>query len=79
MKIEANEVCGCPLIDEQQEETDQLCRLARKKCTRHVAWRRLRRGEIDLKRVHQVWNLYINSYFGYETKQLRHWVCRCKA
>lgn len=54
MKIEANEVCGCPLIDEQQEETDQLCRLARKKCTRHVAWRRLRRGEIDLKRVHQV-------------------------
>lgn len=54
IKIEANEVCGCPLIDEQQKETNQLCRLARKKCTRHVAWRRLRRGEIDLKRVHQV-------------------------
>ncbi|XP_066913903.1 CXXC-type zinc finger protein 1-like [Clytia hemisphaerica] len=56
-KIEANEVCGCPLVDDQQKETNKFCRQARKKCIRHVAWQRLRKGEIDLKRVHQWWKL----------------------
>ena len=53
-QIEADEVCGCPLVDDQQKETNKFCRQARKKCIRHVAWQRLRKGEIDLKRVHQV-------------------------
>lgn len=44
-------------MDEHLKETSKYCRIPRKKCTRHVAWERLRRGEIDLKRVHQWWKL----------------------
>lgn len=56
-KVEPSDVCGCPLVDEHLKETSKYCRIPRKKCTRHVAWERLRRGEIDLKRVHQWWKL----------------------
>ena len=54
-QVEPGEVCGCPLTDSNYKECpDNLCRVAKRKCNQHVSWERLRKGEIDLKRVHQV-------------------------
>ncbi|XP_004207256.1 CXXC-type zinc finger protein 1 isoform X1 [Hydra vulgaris] len=56
-KIDSDMVCGCPLVDSEFHETGKFCRISKRKCTRHVSWYRLRRGEIDLRRVHQWWKL----------------------
>jgi len=36
------------------EESNEFCRVAKKKCVRHLGWEKLRRAEIDMERVRQV-------------------------
>ncbi|CAG7816473.1 unnamed protein product [Allacma fusca] len=52
-KIKDNELCGCPLIRNVFEVTDEICRVAKKKCNRHFCWEKLYRAEIDMERVRQ--------------------------
>lgn len=52
-KVLDTEVCGCPIVINMFEETDELCRASKKKCLRHFCWEKLRRAEIDMERVRQ--------------------------
>ncbi|CAL4163111.1 unnamed protein product, partial [Meganyctiphanes norvegica] len=52
-KVLDTEVCGCPIVINMFEETDELCRSSKKKCMRHFCWEKLRRAEIDMERVRQ--------------------------
>lgn len=52
-KVAEGEVCGCPLVRDVFAETGELCLVARKKCTKHHCWEKLRRAEIDMERVRQ--------------------------
>ncbi|XP_066566218.1 CXXC-type zinc finger protein 1 [Amia ocellicauda] len=53
-KVQADEVCGCPLVRDVFEPTGEFCRVAKRKCNRHYCWEKLRRAEVDLERV-RVW------------------------
>lgn len=53
-KVSPDEVCGCPLSNEQLEETDELCCVSKRNCVRHHCWEKLRRAQIDGQRV-QLW------------------------
>ncbi|XP_022081403.1 CXXC-type zinc finger protein 1-like [Acanthaster planci] len=50
-KVSADEVCGCPLVADVFQETRGFCRVAKRKCSKHYNWEKLRRAEIDLERV----------------------------
>ncbi|XP_033647537.1 CXXC-type zinc finger protein 1-like isoform X2 [Asterias rubens] len=50
-KVSADEVCGCPLVADVFQETKGFCRIAKRKCSKHYNWEKLRRAEIDLERV----------------------------
>ena len=50
----ADEVCGCPLVQNVFETTGEFCRVQKRKCNKHFSWERLRRAEIDMERVRQV-------------------------
>ncbi|PAA81142.1 hypothetical protein BOX15_Mlig025553g1, partial [Macrostomum lignano] len=52
---ETGDACGCPLTDD--ELAGPLCPVARQKCTRHFAWARMRRAEIDIDRMRQLMRL----------------------
>ncbi|XP_065581204.1 CXXC-type zinc finger protein 1-like isoform X2 [Artemia franciscana] len=67
-KISETEVCGCPLLKNVLEESNEFCRVAKKKCVRHLGWEKLRRAEIDMERVRQ-W-LKIDDLFEKE-RQVR--------
>eukprot|EP00794_Sanderia_malayensis_P006001 gene6001-6699_t len=56
-KIGANEVCGCPVNENEADEVTEFCRVSKRKCTKHFYWEKLRRAEIDLKRLHEWWKL----------------------
>ena len=53
-QVSADEVCGCPLVADVFQETKGFCRVAKRKCTKHYNWEKLRRAEIDLERVRWV-------------------------
>ncbi|XP_033115495.1 uncharacterized protein LOC117115702 [Anneissia japonica] len=64
-KVSDDEVCGCPLTEGNiLKETDQVCRMAKKKCNKHFHWEKLRRAEIDLQRVH--WWLKLDDFIEQE-------------
>ena len=48
------EVCGCPIQDKQFRDTGDVCRNPKRKCNKHPCWERMRRAEIDLERLRQV-------------------------
>ncbi|XP_028398444.1 CXXC-type zinc finger protein 1-like isoform X2 [Dendronephthya gigantea] len=52
-KVSQREVCGCPLTNDQLEETKDLCCIAKRHCVRHYCWEKLRRAQIDGERVRQ--------------------------
>ncbi|KAK2176784.1 hypothetical protein NP493_640g02009 [Ridgeia piscesae] len=52
-KVGSDDVCGCPLVRELFEETDDFCRVLKRKCNRHISWEKLRRAEIDMERLRQ--------------------------
>lgn len=52
-KVAADEVCGCPLVQNVFETTGEFCRVQKRKCNKHFSWERLRRAEIDMERVRQ--------------------------
>jgi len=56
-KIGPDEVCGCPLNEKKGKEVTEFCRAPKRKCTKHYYWDKLRRAEIDLKRLHEWWKL----------------------
>ncbi|CAB4019848.1 CXXC-type zinc finger 1-like [Paramuricea clavata] len=52
-KVSPHEVCGCPLSNDQLEETKDLCCVSKRNCVRHYCWEKLRRAQIDGERVRQ--------------------------
>jgi len=54
MQVPPNAICGCPLVKDVFEETDNLCVAPKRACMRHYRWDKLRRAEIDLQKVQQV-------------------------
>ena len=54
LQVGSDDVCGCPLVRELFEETDDFCRVLKRKCNRHISWEKLRRAEIDMERLRQV-------------------------
>jgi COMPASS component SPP1 len=52
-KVSENEVCGCPLVSDVFKPSGEFCRIAKRKCSRHHAWEKLRRAEIDMERMRQ--------------------------
>ncbi|KAI8511554.1 CXXC-type zinc finger protein 1 [Branchiostoma belcheri] len=52
-KVNADDVCGCPLTKNVVDTTGEICRVAKRKCNKHYGWEKLRRAEIDLERVRQ--------------------------
>ncbi|XP_065067210.1 CXXC-type zinc finger protein 1-like [Rhopilema esculentum] len=56
-KIGTDEVCGCPLSEGKPDEITKFCRAPKRKCAKHYYWDKLRRAEIDLKRLHEWWKL----------------------
>ena len=65
-KIGDDEVCGAPLYANVFDETNEFCRVYKKKCSKHFGWEKLRRAEIDMERVQQ-W-LRIDDLFEREQK-----------
>ena len=54
LQVAPHEACGCPLSNDQLEETTDLCCVSKRNCTRHYCWEKLRRAQIDGERVRQV-------------------------
>lgn len=52
-KVSPTEVCGCPLTNDQLEETGELCCVSKRNCVHHYCWEKLRRAQIDGQRVRQ--------------------------
>ncbi|XP_066285028.1 CXXC-type zinc finger protein 1-like isoform X2 [Branchiostoma lanceolatum] len=52
-KVNADDVCGCPLTKNVVDTTGEICRVSKRKCNKHYGWEKLRRAEIDLERVRQ--------------------------
>ncbi|XP_014261827.1 CXXC-type zinc finger protein 1 [Cimex lectularius] len=52
-KIDPNEVCGFPFVENVFEETGEFCRESKKHCFKHHCWEKLRKAEIDMERVRQ--------------------------
>nr|KAF6435755.1 hypothetical protein HJG63_012491 [Rousettus aegyptiacus] len=50
-KVPDDEVCGCPLVQNVFELTDNFCHLPKRLCNHHYCWEKLRRAEVDLERV----------------------------
>lgn len=65
-KVGDDEVCGAPLYRDVFEETNEFCRVYKKKCAKHFCWEKLRRAEIDMERVQQ-W-LRIDDLYEREQK-----------
>ncbi len=63
-----SEVCGYPLVRDVFEQTNEFCRVQKKKCWKHSNWEKLRRAEIDMERVRQ-W-LRLDELFDKE-RQIR--------
>jgi hypothetical protein len=61
IQVSPHEVCGCPLSNDQLEETKDLCCVSKRNCVRHYCWEKLRRAQIDGERVRQV--KYLNTPF----------------
>ena len=53
-QVSPTEVCGCPLTNDQLEETGELCCVSKRNCVHHYCWEKLRRAQIDGQRVRQV-------------------------
>ncbi|XP_014289319.1 CXXC-type zinc finger protein 1 [Halyomorpha halys] len=51
--IGSNEACGCPIVKDVFEVTNELCTYPKKFCYKHHCWEKLRRAEIDMERVRQ--------------------------
>lgn len=49
-----DEVCGCPLVHNVFELTDNFCHLPKRLCNHHYCWEKLRRAEVDLQRIRAV-------------------------
>ncbi|KAB0336944.1 hypothetical protein FD755_025793, partial [Muntiacus reevesi] len=49
-----DEVCGCPLVHNVFEVTDDFCCLPKCFCNLHYCWAKLRRAEVDLECVRAV-------------------------
>jgi len=52
-KIHPDAVCGCPISTDLFSESNTLCRAAKRKCSKHFCWEKLRRAEIDMQRLRQ--------------------------
>ncbi|XP_067928352.1 CXXC-type zinc finger protein 1-like [Watersipora subatra] len=52
-KIADDEICGCPLSKNVFNDSDELCKNAKKSCPHHFRWERMRRAEIDADKVRQ--------------------------
>lgn len=52
------QVCGCPLVTNVFDLTGEFCRASKKSCVRHYCWEKLRRAEIDMERVRQVFSIF---------------------
>ncbi|XP_019574787.2 CXXC-type zinc finger protein 1 [Rhinolophus sinicus] len=50
-KVLDDEVCGCPLVHNVFELTDNFCHLPKRLCNHHYCWEKLRRAEVDLQRI----------------------------
>ncbi|XP_032952259.1 CXXC-type zinc finger protein 1-like [Rhinolophus ferrumequinum] len=50
-KVPDDEVCGCPLVHNVFELTDNFCHLPKRLCNHHYCWEKLRRAEVDLQRI----------------------------
>lgn len=53
-QVPDDEVCGCPLVQNVFELTDNFCHLPKRLCNHHYCWEKLRRAEVDLERVRAV-------------------------
>ncbi|XP_032474788.1 CXXC-type zinc finger protein 1-like [Phocoena sinus] len=56
-KVLDEEVCGCPLVKNVFEPTDNFCCLPKRLCSHHYCWEKLRRAEVDLERVRMLLKL----------------------
>lgn len=68
-KVSPDEVCGCPLSNDQLEETDELCCVSKRNCVRHHYWEKLRRAQIDGQRVQQ----WLKLEEAYEQERSTRW------
>ncbi|KAI4545373.1 hypothetical protein MG293_005643 [Ovis ammon polii] len=50
-KVPDDEVCGCPLVHNVIEVTDDFCHLPKGLCKLHYCWEKLRHAEVDLEHV----------------------------
>lgn len=53
-QVPDDEVCGCPLVHNVFELTDNFCHLPKRLCSHHYCWEKLRRAEVDLQRIRAV-------------------------
>ncbi|WAR27162.1 CXXC1-like protein [Mya arenaria] len=51
--VSAEEVCGCPLVTDVFEESEEICRTAKRRCNKHHCWEKCRRAQVDMERVRQ--------------------------
>lgn len=61
-QVADDEICGCPLTIQPLTDTEELCKNAKKHCTDHFKWERLRRAEIDADKVRQVKIILYQSF-----------------
>ncbi|WAR27072.1 CXXC1-like protein [Mya arenaria] len=52
-RVSAEEVCGCPLVTDVFEESEEICRTAKRRCNKHHCWEKCRRAQVDMERVRQ--------------------------
>lgn len=53
-RAENNEVCGAPLPETLLTDSDVLCKVPKKTCTKHYLWEKNRRAHIDVQRLRAV-------------------------
>lgn len=56
IKIEDEEVCGCPIANRDNlfEDSNKICLIAKKNCIIHFKWEKLRRAQLDLDKLRLV-------------------------